>query len=875
MYIPGFTDALAKEIETPQVLKKKWICQLKMNDIVDVLCLNKSITDKPRWCGAIVERVEFEKIQNIVKCHKIHIKYRTIGVRDVLDLLNLLNTENQSKHNHIYNYDYETMKRIDKATEHERESVYCQHWRHDLLSRRGVDVDFFVKQSNPRRWVIGNIGEYIKGAGIKVTYFLTDPNINNNQPKLYFEYIDPFDEAIAPLGIHAIPRVDIDSATSNIPTTTKSHTDSSTSGWLGLANVPSASDTKEWAKSLAINTVSTVSFGYFNFSKDNQDYADNSNQPNNQQMKAEQTKTSNYSYTSQISMTKIKKKTTFLQAWLRVIDRVHLQKNSTPFKPCEIFKLLCDYDSRFSDGGQHDAIEALTVILQEIKASLPDSLKRNTDSGAVDARELCVFPIHGSIYDKEFEWNINTDREVCIELIKSNQLSFGGDIVSEYFQGIESICETCLNCGKQRRLYRTFSELSLPVISSKDYVFVNLYYYNYINKNYEKVNVKAPKGCNIGMIKFLALNKIFHKAKLLNDLNRFDLIQVDSTCKNNINCARILYRHEWIARCFRSNCVLLLVPRIRIGNNSDNDAGKPQSIYTQWNYVDNHLLFCVLSFPDIHLTSNHQWFKKQLQHSERFLNHFQSQTKNNSFNSSYNHRVRSSKENDNLYCIENFISRDFSTYCNGRVCQQDSDTYLLHHGVANNMIFGYYASNINSLKTINNNKNGSQKVKLISDHFSIRSKTSDDSKVGDMKPLTNDLEKCASVSSIMTRIKSLPSIAAAILDVSDAITKLKKPRETWYSSFEIEMETRVSPEFEQINLEAYELVLAKLQKLASNRRDIISSIQQTIDRFWNENPISNGKNIDCIDKSQANKDLNSLKQCLAEYQSVKFMNRVI
>ena len=100
--------------------KEEWIYQLTKHDFVE---LEYNRNRKGR--------------KNAM--HKIYVKYRTFGDKDVLDLL--------------YGIDC-----IDRPNTHAKESVYCQHWRHELTN--GSKVEIFDKDNYFSKWAIGTCKSY-------------------------------------------------------------------------------------------------------------------------------------------------------------------------------------------------------------------------------------------------------------------------------------------------------------------------------------------------------------------------------------------------------------------------------------------------------------------------------------------------------------------------------------------------------------------------------------------------------------------------------------------------------------------------------------------------------------------------------------------
>ena len=841
--------------------KEDWIHQLKEHDVVDVFYVGKHSRDPSCWYGAEVTGIELKKQNNNnnikhnnsstniknnrsskngknsknsknskyeknkenrkntgeIVVHKIYVKYRTFNDTDELNLL--LKT---SKNDNV-------IDRIDKANTHADESVYCQHWRHELTS--GSEVDILCGS----RWLVGTCHSYIPRRGFKIKFV-------DNRGKPGYQVVGRFNgELIAPLGTH---------------TTTGSDDDSNYN--YGCDYDYNVDD--------EYNHTQTRWFSGWSWMSGNNS-GSNSRSGSRRGTRGKRNK---------------KKKTSFFKEWLNVINRVHLEQNGSTFAPRGIHNQMSNYDKNLGDGMQHDAIEALTVILHGIEESLPESLKYiNRNENDEEGSELYPFLMPQSIYNNEFKWNNDMDKQICDRLVETNKLNFGGDIVSEYFQGIECICETCLNCGTQRRLYHTFNELSLPVTSSDDYVFVNLYYYSLKERKYAKICVKAPRDCNVTTLKFLALVEILQKPNVVSKLNKFDLISINDTCINSkskkmINFARILADNntigEEISKCKNQMVALLIVPRICIGNGNNGNnvngtkrafASRVRTVYAQVDDTNDQILFCVLLFARGYF--NHKWLKEELQRSQnsnKFLTHFGGKPSN---------------------CV-NFCKDNFTTYCNGEISNINNHDYFLNDK-STNVIIGYFASKFGQSK---NRRVSTKSTKRGGNRASIKSKVNGDydSKMDDTNTSCVDDELNVHISNIIQGIKALELMNNGIKlnrieylenlinllekSMCDVASERNKYKKNDITRLFPNLKSTIAVETAENNLKAHKIVLKRLQRNESDRQDVVSKIEQTLVNFWKKYQLSR---VDSVDFSETDKQLNHLEQCLAEYQSEKFMKR--
>ena len=131
----------------------------------------------------------------------------------------------------------------------------------------------------------------------------------------------------------------------------------------------------------------------------------------------------------------------FYDAWLDMIENVHLNKEyniGRVVKPKKIYELVSQYNPKLGDGKQHDAIETLKVLLQGIEESLPESLDySNKFKDSNENKGTFVFKVPVSIYDEKYEWELQDDVQLIQQLAQRKMFGHETNLVSYFFDGIQ------------------------------------------------------------------------------------------------------------------------------------------------------------------------------------------------------------------------------------------------------------------------------------------------------------------------------------------------------------------------------------------------------------------------------------------------------
>ena len=659
--VPGFTDELAKEIELntngnanntstnsndndndkdiiysniEETEKSKWLLKLQKNDEVDVRYIGKN--NQKRWYTAKVTKIEF-------KTSKKQQKQKQKKVKTQKTQKTQKKQKKQKKHQQPC-YDYEEEKETDKKG---KENLIVYKWTIHVEYRTWCDKDTLnMLNSNDNKINLRNykrIDPPYKHGNESTACQAWRHNLKKGS-QLKIKLCDEYDNNSFDWyngTVLSLTKSDINVLCNENGCCFKR----STSRWDKMID-----SLEEKRRDTQRQTWANFAWSFFGFDSTNNNNCSNI-----------------YKYNKNFG-------NSFYDAWLYIIFLVHLKSYNSSFKPSAIYNKMVEYNEKLGDGNQHDSLEALTIILYGVNESLPNKFQYNSNNKK-NFYQLSIK--NQSIYDNNFEWDIDKDYQICSKLIKNKKIDFGIDLVSKYFQGIEKTEETCLNCGFHRHLYNTFDKLYLPISKNKTFNII-LYYYSTKNNEYTKLSFEIPLILNIYCLKFLSLCEMYNKCDMWNKLSKFRLIMVNKNANNN-NLSYILNDNQRISNYYGKykDMTFLIVPiiRLKIGNtnNCSNNIDN-EIIYTH--LINNKVQFFVLSLSDYIFT--HKSFKLQLIWN----------------------KIISNNNNDN----NNFIS-----YYNNCIYDFDEDTYRLCK--ENNIIFGqcnnYFSDETKQDNCDNNNKSAS------------------------------------------------------------------------------------------------------------------------------------------------------------------------